>query len=115
MSELCCQNQSVRNERLREAMAKAGLTETALAAEVEVDAKTVDRWRNEGAVPRRPQVKAKVATILGLDQDELWPPPPPEPPSEDRQVTDEVSVAWSWPIRPAGPRLRERAVVERRE
>ena len=52
-------------------MAKAGLTETALAAQVEVDAKTVDRLRNEGAIPRRPQVKAKVADILGLDQDDL--------------------------------------------
>lgn len=76
-------------------MAKAGLTETALAAQVEVDAKTVDRWRNEGAIPRRPEVKAKVADILGLDQDELWPPPPPEPPSEDRQVTDEVITVWA--------------------
>ena len=76
-------------------MAKAGLTETALAAQVEVDAKTVGRWRNEGAIPRRPEVKAKVASILGLDQDELWPAPPPELPSEDRQVTDEVITVWA--------------------
>ena len=94
-SGLCCQNQSVRNERLREAMAKAGLTEAALAEKVEVDAKTVGRWRNEGVIPRRPEVKAKVASILGLDQDELWPAPPAELPTEDRQVTDEVITVWA--------------------
>jgi transcriptional regulator with XRE-family HTH domain len=60
------------NERLRQAILDAELSLDELAAEVCVDAKTVERWITRGRVPH-PGNRAKTARALGLDESVLWP------------------------------------------
>lgn len=60
------------NERLRAAMAVGGWTYAALADEVEVDPKSVERWVNLGRTPRRTTAML-AAEILGEDVHALWP------------------------------------------
>ncbi|MER7272276.1 DUF5753 domain-containing protein [Micromonospora carbonacea] len=60
------------NHAFVEAMAAAGLTAEALAAQVNVDPKTAGRWANPGHVPQS-RHRAKVAAILGREVLELWP------------------------------------------
>ncbi|MEU4097767.1 XRE family transcriptional regulator [Streptomyces sp. NPDC026673] len=60
------------NERLRAAMAAAGCTHASLAAKVEVDPKSVERWVNLGRTPRR-ETAMRAAEVLGEDVFALWP------------------------------------------
>lgn len=60
------------NHRLRGALLNAGMTPTALAAAVEVDAKSVARWISEDRVPY-PVTRAKVARVLQQEETFLWP------------------------------------------
>src|SRR6266496_2137326 len=59
------------NERLRAALLERGLTPTALAEELGVDHKTVERWIG-GRVPYR-RHRYAIATQLGVDEVYLWP------------------------------------------
>src|SRR5689334_15544193 len=58
------QNHGMRNDRLREAMTAAGLSQDGLAEAVGVDPKSVWRWMNKGVVPRLVGMKGKVAEVL---------------------------------------------------
>jgi hypothetical protein len=60
------------NDRLRSALASAGMTSTELGARIEVDAKTVDRWIAHGRVPHRSN-RQRVASALAQDESYLWP------------------------------------------
>ncbi|MCK8680743.1 helix-turn-helix domain-containing protein [Streptomyces lichenis] len=60
------------NERLRAAMAARGWTHAGLAARVDVDPKSVERWVNLGRVPRR-GTAFRVAEAIGEDVYALWP------------------------------------------
>lgn len=60
------------NERLRTQLASAGLTVVDLAARVEVDPKTVERWISNGRVPHQ-RHRAVAARALGADEEYLWP------------------------------------------
>ncbi len=60
------------NERLRDAMMRAGLDVEGLARELDVDPKTVERWITKGRAPHR-KSRAKAAAILGETQSFLWP------------------------------------------
>ncbi|MBT2419663.1 helix-turn-helix transcriptional regulator [Streptomyces sp. ISL-22] len=60
------------NERLRAVMAAGGWTYAALAQEVEVDPKSVERWVNLGRTPRR-TTALQAARALGEDVHALWP------------------------------------------
>jgi transcriptional regulator with XRE-family HTH domain len=60
------------NERLRRAILDADLSLDALAGEVGIDPKTVERWITRGRVPH-PGNRAKAARALGLDESVLWP------------------------------------------
>jgi hypothetical protein len=62
----------MRNERLRAAMANGNWTHAALAAKVEVDPKSVERWVNLGRTPRL-QTAVLAAETLGEDVHVLWP------------------------------------------
>jgi len=55
------------NARLRAARERAGLTQTALAAQVGVDVKTANRWETQGRIPSSPETRAAVAEVLGCD------------------------------------------------
>jgi transcriptional regulator with XRE-family HTH domain len=59
------------NERLRAAMLERGMTPAALAAAVDVDPKSVERWIS-GRIPYR-RHRYEVATKLGIDETFLWP------------------------------------------
>lgn len=90
------QNQTVRNNRLREAMDNAGVSRDQLAEAVDVDPKSVWRWTNKGIIPRRIGLKAKVADILGVDESDIWPATvQPARIGGDREVTGEVVTAWA--------------------
>ncbi|MEU5126117.1 XRE family transcriptional regulator [Streptomyces mobaraensis] len=60
------------NERLRAAMAAGGWTYATLAEKTTVDPKSVERWVNQGRVPRR-ATAALAAETLGEDVHALWP------------------------------------------
>lgn len=60
------------NERLRAVMEAGGWTYAALAQEVEVDPKSVERWVNLGRTPRR-GTALQAAQALGEDVHALWP------------------------------------------
>ncbi|WP_447038275.1 XRE family transcriptional regulator [Streptomyces sp. DSM 118878] len=62
----------MQNERLRAVMAAGGWTYAALAKEVEVDPKSVERWVNLGRTPRRAKA-LEAAEALGEDVHALWP------------------------------------------
>lgn len=59
------------NDRLRSAIFKAGLEIEDLAARIEVDAKTVQRWLG-GRTPHA-RYRAKVANVLQVEESDLWP------------------------------------------
>jgi transcriptional regulator with XRE-family HTH domain len=60
------------NERLRNALASAGLTAGTLAERLAVDPKTVERWVAQGRTPHR-RHRASTSSLLGLDELYLWP------------------------------------------
>ncbi|MFD3947009.1 XRE family transcriptional regulator [Streptomyces sp. NPDC058579] len=60
------------NERLRTVMADGGWTYAALATEVDVDPKSVERWVNLSRTPRR-VTAMRAAETLGEDVHALWP------------------------------------------
>jgi transcriptional regulator with XRE-family HTH domain len=70
------------NERLRSAIAQAGLDTDQLATLVEVDVKSVQRWIAGAAIPY-PRHRTRIATALGRAEQELWPDATPAPPEPD--------------------------------
>jgi transcriptional regulator with XRE-family HTH domain len=60
------------NERLRNAIAAAGLTASTVAQDVGVDPKTVARWVTQDRVPHARHRRA-AATLLGAEETYLWP------------------------------------------
>lgn len=66
------QNVPVGNERVRAALATAGMSPADLAGDLGVDPKTVERWVNPGRVPHR-RTAQKAASALGRLPEELWP------------------------------------------
>lgn len=62
----------MQNERLKAAMAAGGWTHASLAARVEVDPKSVERWANLGRTPRL-RTAARAAEVIGEDVFALWP------------------------------------------
>jgi hypothetical protein len=60
------------NERLRAALLERGASVAELAAAVEVDPKTVERWITRGRMPYRKH-RFAVASFLRVDEGYLWP------------------------------------------
>lgn len=60
------------NERLRASVRAAGLTIEEVAKQVEVDAKTAERWITKERVPHR-RTRRKVADLLKTPEIQLWP------------------------------------------
>jgi transcriptional regulator with XRE-family HTH domain len=60
------------NERLRAALLERGLTPETLAAAIDVDAKTIERWITKGRTPYR-RHRYATAAHLGIDETYLWP------------------------------------------
>ncbi|MFF0489354.1 XRE family transcriptional regulator [Nocardia sp. NPDC004068] len=89
---------SVPNERLRGAIADAGLTIEGLAEQVGLDPKSVYRWVAKGVVPRRGAAH-KTADLLGLAVGFLW----PELDMPTKQAT-KLEVVDIYPHRAETPR-----------
>jgi hypothetical protein len=60
------------NDRLRTAMEAAGLTTDVVATQLDVDAKTVERWIATGRTPY-PRHRVAFARLVGREAGELWP------------------------------------------
>lgn len=60
------------NERLRRAIQHAGMSLEDVAAHVEIDVKTAERWISKGRLPHAAN-RARTAHVLGVDELELWP------------------------------------------
>ena len=80
------------NEILRRAIAEAGLTEQDVAGRLGVDPKTVRRWL-EGRRPY-PRNRADIASLVGVDQDEIWRVRAPMMPSQESDVV-EIEAAYA--------------------
>lgn len=61
------------NQALREALAEAGMTAATLARRVDVAVKTVERWLADTARVPHPETRMRVAEVLGVSADSLWP------------------------------------------
>lgn len=59
------------NETLRTALAAKGIDRLDIAAKLQVDPKTVERWLS-GRLPH-PSTRAALAKLLDVDESELWP------------------------------------------
>jgi transcriptional regulator with XRE-family HTH domain len=62
----------VANEALRRALLEAGMSPTDLAARVEVDPKTVERWVLNDRLPQR-RHRHRTSRVLNADEKQLWP------------------------------------------
>lgn len=78
------------NYRLRAAITKAGLLPEDLADEIGVDPKSVGRWL-EGRVPH-PRHRLRVAEIVRVDEEELWPDAQPTAAPEAQPLREIVGA-----------------------
>jgi transcriptional regulator with XRE-family HTH domain len=87
------------NERLRAALLERGLSTTALASELGVDHKTVERWIG-GRVPYR-RHRYVIATRLSVDEVYLWPDALPR---DQVAAASESEIVSVYPHRSEVPR-----------
>jgi lambda repressor-like predicted transcriptional regulator len=60
------------NDRLRDVLARQGVTPDGIAEALQVDPKTVERWITKGRAPY-PRHRHKIAAMLGESERYLWP------------------------------------------
>ncbi|GAA2510056.1 XRE family transcriptional regulator [Pilimelia columellifera] len=99
------------NERLRDALLKAGLTPAALADHVGVNAKTAERWITMDRPPY-PRHRHSIAALLRERESYLWPSALPEQRSVKVAESELVHV---YPRRSAVPTEVWRRLVEQAE
>ena len=98
----------VANERLRVAIATAGLALDDVAAKAEVDRRTVERWIVTGRVPYRSH-RSVMAQLVGRDESYLW----PDTVDDARSQRDsEAELVRFYPSRAAVPRELWRSLLE---
>jgi transcriptional regulator with XRE-family HTH domain len=87
------------NQRLRTALAAAGLTQPALAERVQVDPKSVERWITQDRMPHA-TTRARIAQVLGQEETYFWPGLLST--AQSRSATQSELVQF-WPNRSAVP------------
>jgi transcriptional regulator with XRE-family HTH domain len=87
------------NQRLRSALAAAGLTQPALAERIQVDPKSVERWITQDRLPHA-TTRARVAQVLGREETYFWPSLLST--AQSRSATQSELVQF-WPSRSAVP------------
>lgn len=104
----------VGNGPLRSARERAGMSREQLAASVEVDPKTVERWERDGIVPRRAGLKSSVARELGVSPEDIW---PPEQRTEESPVPEQAlpEIVGAWAHRADVPKGTWWALFNRAE
>lgn len=89
-------------------MTAADISIGALAAAVEVDAKSVERWVTQGRQPH-PRTRARVARVLGFDETYFW----PELLGMGRSIgASQAELVQLWPTRDTVPGDVWRALIE---
>lgn len=91
------------NERLRAVMLQRGYTPGKLAVACNVDAKTVQRWINNGRVPHR-ETRWKVAHELDSDEVYLWPELLEDRSEIEREESVQSELMRVYPDRSSVPR-----------
>lgn len=100
------------NERLRDALYKAGLQPQELAERLRVDPKTVERWITQGRTPYR-RYRVAIAQALNTPEVRLWPDAIQEKQAEAISQSEIVHV---YPRRTMVPNdLWERLVTEAKQ
>lgn len=87
------------NQRLRSALVAAGVTQPALAEQVGVDAKSVERWITQDRLPHA-TTRGRVARYLGQDETYFWPALLGTEQSRDATQSELVQL---WPTRNTVP------------
>lgn len=87
------------NDRLRDAIRRAGLTPAAVAERVGVDPKTVERWITRGRIPY-PKHRYAIAALVNESESYLWPDAVPAKRAERIAESECVRV---YPHRAAVP------------
>jgi lambda repressor-like predicted transcriptional regulator len=96
------------NERLRDALNKAGLDTVDLAAQLDVSPKTVERWITKGRVPY-PKHRSSIAALLQETENYLW----PDALSDERRAgVSESEVVKVYPHRSQVPAELWRRLID---
>lgn len=90
---------SMTNERLRNALVAAEITQATLAERCGVDTKSVERWITQDRVPHS-ATRAKVARTLGMYETYFW---PALLRAERAKNATEAELVQIWPTRDAVP------------
>ena len=90
---------SMGNERLRTRLAAQRMTASELAAAIEVDPKTVERWISVGRVPHQ-RHRAQTARLLDAEESYLWPQALTD---ERRRAASQAEILAVYPQRAAVP------------
>ncbi len=90
-------------ERLRAALAEAGLTGTELADRLKVDERTARRWLS-GGIPY-PRHRQEIAEALGKEISDIWPELTAHPPAAERG--GDLERAWPHWSDPRAPNPHE--------
>lgn len=87
------------NVRLRNALRAAGTTRTALADQVGVDPKSVERWITQDRVPHA-TTRTQIAKALGQDESYFW---PQLLSTEESRSATQSELVQVWPTRQLVP------------
>ena len=87
------------NDRLRDALLRNGFTPTAVAEQVGVDPKTVERWITQGRAPY-PRYRHAIAAMVKESESYLW---PDAMPTERATRVAQSEVVQVYPRRAAVP------------
>lgn len=79
------------NERLRAAIAAAGLNTDDISGKLAVDPKTVERWITQARVPHR-RHRLALAGVLGRDETYLWPSIDEDPRTKSASQAEFVAI-----------------------
>lgn len=87
------------NQRLRNSLIAAEITQAGLAERCGVDGKSVERWITQERMPHAP-TRAKVAKVLGMDETYFW---PTLLRSGQAKNATEAELVQIWPTRDSVP------------
>lgn len=90
---------SVVNQRLRNALSAAELTQAQLAERVSVDAKSVERWITRDRMPHS-TTRVRVVRLLGQDETYFW---PQLLSTEQSRNASQAELVQIWPTRNTVP------------